>query len=85
MILIKTNNLKELKAKKPSHIKVTLVKSTISRRLKHKRTVSALGLSKLNKYRVHPFNAQILGMVQQVSYLLQIEIAKDPEKKIKNN
>ena len=58
-----------------SELKVTLVKSTIGAVPKHKRTVEALGLKKLNKTVVLPDNACVRGMVKQVEYLVKVEEA----------
>ena len=46
-------------------LKVTLVKSPIGCVPKHKRTVEALGLKKVNKSVELPNNAATLGMVKQ--------------------
>lgn len=54
-------------------LKVTLVKSTIGAIPKHKKTVAALGLKKLNKSVELPNNAATLGMVQQVRHLVKVE------------
>ena len=54
-------------------LKVTLVKSPIGCIPKHKRTVEALGLKKLNKTVELPNNAATKGMVAQVSYLVKVE------------
>lgn len=54
-------------------LKITLVKSTIGAVPKHKKTVEALGLKKLNKTVVLPDNAATRGMVKQVSYLVKVE------------
>lgn len=54
-------------------LKVTLVKSTIGAIPKHKRTVEALGLRKLNKSVELPNNAATLGMVRQVRHLVKVE------------
>ncbi len=54
-------------------LKVTLVKSTIGAIPKHKKTVEALGLKKLNKTVELPNNAATLGMVQQVRHLVKVE------------
>ncbi|MBO5239305.1 MAG: 50S ribosomal protein L30 [Lachnospiraceae bacterium] len=54
-------------------LKVTLVKSTIGAIPKHKKTVEALGLKKLNKSVELPNNAATLGMVQQVRHLVKVE------------
>ena len=54
-------------------LKITLVKSTIGAVPKHKKTVEALGLKKLNKTVVLPDNAATRGMVKQVSHLVTVE------------
>ena len=54
-------------------LKVTLVKSPIGCVPKHKRTVEALGLKKVNQSVELPNNAATLGMVKQVSYLVKVE------------
>lgn len=54
-------------------LKITLVKSTIGAIPKHKRTVEALGLRKLNKTVELPDNASTRGMVQQVRHLVKVE------------
>ncbi|MCR5431778.1 MAG: 50S ribosomal protein L30 [Lachnospiraceae bacterium] len=54
-------------------IKVTLVKSTISALPKHKKTVAALGLGKLNSSNELPNNAATKGMVNQVRHLVKVE------------
>ncbi len=56
-------------------LKVTLVKSTIGAVPKHKKTVEAMGLSKLNKTVLLPDNAATKGQIQQVGYLLKVEEA----------
>ena len=58
-----------------AELKVTLVKSTISAVPKHKKTVEALGLKKLNKTVILPDNAATRGMVQQVKHLVKVEEA----------
>lgn len=54
-------------------LKVTLVKSPIGCVPKHKKTVEALGLRKVNKTVELPDNAAVRGMVNQVSYLVKVE------------
>ena len=56
-----------------AELKITLVKSTIGAIPKHKKTVQALGLKKLNSSVVRPNNAAILGMVNQVKHLVKVE------------
>ena len=54
-------------------LKITLVKSTIGAVPKHKKTVEALGLKKLNKTVEMPDNAATRGMIQQVRHLVKVE------------
>jgi len=56
-----------------AELKITLVKSTIGSKPKHKKTVQALGLKKLNKTVVQKDNAAIRGMCTQVSHLVKVE------------
>ena len=56
-----------------ANLKVTLVKSTIGAVPKHRKTVEALGLKKLNKTVVLPDNAATSCMVQQVRLLVNVE------------
>ena len=54
-------------------LKVTLVKSTIGAVPKHKKTVEAMGLRKLNKTVELPDNAATRGMIQQVQHLVKVK------------
>ncbi len=54
-------------------LKVTLVKSTIGSIPKHRKTVEALGLKKLQKTVELPDNASTRGMVDQVRHLVKVE------------
>ena len=54
-------------------LKITLVKSKIGAIPKHKKTVEALGLKKLNKTVELPDNAATRGMVAQVKHLVKVE------------
>ncbi len=54
-------------------LKVTLVKSPIGAVPKHKKTVEALGLRKLNKTVELPDNAAVRGMIWQVKHLVKVE------------
>ncbi len=54
-------------------IRVKLVKSTIGRKENQKRTVKALGLGKLNSIVEKDVNPAILGMVNTVSHLVEVE------------
>ena len=52
---------------------VTFVKSTIGAIPKHRATVEALGLRKLNHSVELPNNASTMGMVAQVRHLVKVE------------
>ena len=54
-------------------IKVTLVKSPIGAVPKHKKTVKAMGLTKMHKTVEMPGNAATRGMIQQVQHLVKVE------------
>ena len=56
-----------------SNNKQNVVLSTIGAVPKHRKTVEALGLKKLNKTVVLPDNAATRGMVQQVRHLVKVE------------
>ena len=58
-----------------ANLKVTLVKSTIGAVPKHKKTVEALALKKVNKTVELPDNAATRGMVKQVQHLVKVEEA----------
>ena len=54
-------------------LKVTLVKSTIGAVPKHKKTVESMGLRKLNKSVVLPYNAATRGQIRQIQHLIKVE------------
>lgn len=54
-------------------LKITLVKSTIGAIPKHKATVEALGLRKINKTVEMPDNAAVRGMIDHVKHLVKVE------------
>jgi large subunit ribosomal protein L30 len=54
-------------------LNVTLVKSTIGAIPKHRKTIEALGLRKLNSVVVHEDNAAIRGMLHHVQHLVKVE------------
>ena len=56
-----------------AELKITLVKSPIGAVPKHKATVEALGLTKLNKTVEMPDNKAIRGMIQKVRHLVKVE------------
>ena len=54
-------------------LKITLVKSTIGAIPKHRKTVEALGLKKVNKTVEMPDNAATRGQIQQIRHLVKVE------------
>ena len=56
-------------------LKITLVKSTIGAVPKHKKTIEALGLTKMHKTVELPDNAVTRGMIKQVQHLVKVEEA----------
>ncbi len=54
-------------------IKITLVKSMIKHNQRQRRTVEALGLSKLHKSIEKEATPQVEGMIHAVQHLLKIE------------
>ncbi|HOA98719.1 MAG TPA: 50S ribosomal protein L30 [Candidatus Atribacteria bacterium] len=60
-------------------LKITLKKSPIGRPESHKRTVKALGLRKLNQTVYHKDSSSLRGMVNKISYLLEVEEVESAE------
>jgi large subunit ribosomal protein L30 len=56
-------------------IRITLVVSGINRQERHKRTIKALGLTKLGKTVVRPDNLAVRGMIRAVSHLVAVRAA----------
>lgn len=54
-------------------LKITLVKSPIGAVPKHKKTVEAMGLRKLNKTVELPDNEATRGQIRQISHLIKVE------------
>jgi large subunit ribosomal protein L30 len=54
-------------------LKVRLVKSWAGRPERHRRTLTGLGLYKINDERVLPDTAPIHGMIRQVTHLVAVE------------
>ncbi|GMQ63256.1 50S ribosomal protein L30 [Vallitalea maricola] len=54
-------------------LKITLVKSTIGAIPKHRKTVEALGLTKLHKTVEQNDNKAIRGMVHSIQHLVKVE------------
>ena len=56
-------------------LKITLVKSPIGAIPKHRKTITARGLRKLNKTVELPDNAATRGQIQQVRHMVKVEEA----------
>ncbi|MFN0081026.1 MAG: 50S ribosomal protein L30 [Ferruginibacter sp.] len=56
-------------------VKVTQVKSVIDRSERQKRTMQALGLTKMHRTVEKEATPQILGMITKVSHLVKVEEA----------
>ena len=54
-------------------LKITLVKSPIGAVPKHRKTVEAMGMRKLNKTIILPDNPATRGQIQQISHLVKVE------------
>ena len=57
-------------------IKITQVKSAIKKPVRQKRTLEALGIRKLHQTVEVEATPQILGMVNKVSHLVEVEEVK---------
>ena len=60
-------------AEKTKQIKIKLVKSLIGCSEAQRRVAKALGLSKTNQVVEHNNSATIMGMVNKISHLLEVE------------
>ncbi len=54
-------------------IKIKQIRSSINRPINQKKTLVALGLKKINQVVIHESSPQILGMINVVSHLVNIE------------
>ena len=54
-------------------LRITLVKSPIGAVPKHRKTVEAMGLTKMHKTVELPDNAATRGQIQQIGYKLKVE------------
>jgi len=57
-------------------VKITLVRSTIKKSKDQKATVQALGLKKMHHSVEHEGTPQIMGMVNKVNHLVEVEEVK---------
>lgn len=58
---------------KTKTVKVRLVKGLRGTQARHRLSVKALGLSKINDVRELPDNPSVRGLINQVYYLVQVE------------
>jgi large subunit ribosomal protein L30 len=56
-------------------LKITLVRSPIGAKPKHRATIEALGLKKIRATVEHKDNAAIRGMIHHVKHLIKVEEA----------
>ncbi len=54
-------------------LKIKLVKSTIGAIPKHRKTIEALGLKKINSVVTHNDDVAIRGMINHVRHLVEVE------------
>ena len=66
--------MKVPKMSKQKKIKVVQIASPIGRQGYQKKCLIGLGLNKINRIRVLPYNKSILGMVKKVKHLVKYEI-----------
>ena len=57
-------------------IKIKQVRSRIDRPERQKRTLEALGLKKINQVVEHESTPQIMGMVNAIKHLIEVEKVK---------
>ncbi|MCB9335390.1 MAG: 50S ribosomal protein L30 [Flavobacteriales bacterium] len=57
-------------------VRIKQVKSQINRPARQKKTLTALGLRKMNQVVEHEATPQIMGMVNKVQHLIQVEEVK---------
>ncbi len=60
-------------------LEITLIKSPIGRVPAHRKTVKALGLTRMHKTVRHQETPAILGMINQVDYLLEVRRLPEEE------
>lgn len=54
-------------------LKITQVRSAINRPSRQKKTLVALGITKMNRPREIESSPQVLGMINKVKHLLKVE------------
>ena len=61
---------------KHTKVEITQTRSTISQTLRQKRTISALGLGKINKTVMKILTPQVKGMINKVNHLIEVKEVK---------
>ena len=61
---------------KHTKVEITQTRSTISQTLRQKRTISALGLGKINKTVMKALTPQVKGMINKVNHLIEVKEVK---------
>ena len=61
---------------KKTKVSITQVKSTISQTSRQKKTITALGLGKINKTVEKLMTPQIRGMINKVNHLIEVKELK---------
>lgn len=65
-----------MKEQIPAKIRVRQVKGSARRTKEVKETLSALGLGRIGKERVHNVNAALVGMLRSVEHLVEVTPAE---------
>lgn len=61
------------KSTEPKMLRITLVKSAIGYSERHKATVFALGLRRMNQSVIHVDSPALRGMLRKVNHLVKVE------------
>ncbi len=61
---------------KKTKVSITQVKSTISQTARQKKTITALGLGKINRTVEKIMTPQIRGMINKVNHLIEVKEVK---------
>ncbi|MFP4382840.1 MAG: 50S ribosomal protein L30 [Spirochaetia bacterium] len=64
---------KDSGTKNGKKVKVTLVRSPIGKKPKHRKTLEALGLKKMNHSVIKELNPAVQGMINTVSFMVETE------------
>ena len=62
-----------------AQVRITQVRSAVSRKADQGRTLRALGLKRIRASVVHEDRPEILGMIRKVAHLVSVEPASGPQ------